>query len=178
MKKYILFLFVMATITNNLKAQYGIVRNKIVLPELIPTNNLFSYQLDSVLFIKDIVFFPSDESKERGYVFYIRIKEPTSGHYLISITYGKPTWVEDSLNIGIYTMKDYYFIIREDSNQTPLFRATGKNITFRYEKEILRRDEDSHYFDEFIHAEEFHTWFLSYLNNQLKQISRDEYYEN
>jgi hypothetical protein len=71
-----------------------------------------------------------------------------------------------------------FFIIKEENNQTPLFKTTGENFVFKYEKELMKRnrDIDSYYYDEIINTEEFCDWFLSFSNNQLKVISRDEYF--
>mgnify|MGYP006972682333 CR=1 FL=1 len=176
MKKIIIFIAIATTI--NLNAQYAIVENKIVLPAFVSNNDRFQNQLDSVLFIKKSCFSPSDRRIKRGYVFFTRIKEPVSGYYLISIVYGKPSWVENDINTGIYILKDYYFIIRDESSQTPLFEAIEKNIIFKYEKELRKRNnkEDSYYYDELTYPEEFCGWFLSFSENRLKIISRDEYF--
>lgn len=182
MNRYIIFLLIVMTTVITVRAQrFLIVENQMVLRELISNNESFLKQLDSVLFIGKSAILLSDRSKDRKikekYVFFTNVKKSTSGNYLISILYGKPTWVEKDLNTGIYKLKDYYFIINEHNSQTPLFKVTGHNVTFKYEKEVWKRNnnEDSIYLDEVVYAEEFSSWYFSYSNNQLKEISRDEY---
>ncbi len=181
MKKNIILVLIALMVVINLEAQnrakyYAIVESKLVLPELTIENELLRSQLDSILFIKNTCARGSSEWKEkRGYVFFTRIKELTLGLYLINITYGKPSWVENDLNTGIYTSNNYFFIIRDENCQIPLFKATGENIVFKYEKELVKRnrDIDSNYYDEMIYREDFCTWHLSYFKGEIKLLESE-----
>lgn len=173
MKKYIIILLILISIIFDSRAQYAIVENKVVLPELALDDESFRNQLDTILFVKHSCFRDAETKKKRKYAFFTKIEETESGLYIISIIYSKPTLVEDDVNTGVYTLKDFIFVIREEKVKHPLFKATEKNFVFKYEKELMKRNnkKDSYYYDEYMHPEEFCSWRLSYFKGQIKILN-------
>lgn len=153
--------------TIHLQAQYAVVVNRTVLPELVSSDIFFQNQLDSILFVKYPCGFSYNE--EKRYAYFIRVNETEFEHYTISVIYLRPSSVENDYNTGLYLYNNFYIIVREDSHN-PLFKATGEKIIFNYEKELMKRNRDnsSFYYDEINNPEEFCSWYLSYSKHKLQ----------
>ena len=170
MKKKILIIIIIIT-SMTAQAQYAIVENRTVLPVLTLNDTIFQNQLDSILFTQNTCRFTISEKNNDEYAYFTKIEEILPEFYEIIILYARLSAIEDDFNTGIYTLNNSSFILRE-SSKNPLFKFTGKKINFKYEKELIKRNnrEDSYYYDEMRYPEEFCTWHLSYFKGQIKVI--------
>lgn len=164
MKKYILLILLCCT-TIMSYSQYT-VKSKQIMYKLEVKDSLFFSKLDSIVFAK----YPCNSSarhQREQYLYFVSIKEKESKNYRINVVYAKPSNVESDLNTGIYTYNDKSLIVREESEQ-PLFLITNEKIHFIYEKQLMKKAEDSYDLEEIIAPEEFCTWVFTYSNGAVE----------